>query len=501
MSFNRISKLTLLLLSTFLVIAFTRAKDKWPRIEAEAGKYVDLTVLHNDQASGGEYLEMQSNGRVVWEVQIPDSGWYNLKIRYRAPQGEKENALIINQVKWRAGFGWAPDWSETARSIVLKSGLNILELEANWGGIDIDCLMIEKISLAPKITPHKNIFYTSYPRDLFIKVNAFGRAIESVTVDGQVTSFQKERYPYEEDVWQIRIVAESLAKLTAGQHHVALNFESGESAILQLQVMAKRKPADLTIIAPDVSHGNSVLFLLPDGKTMLVDCGQAFIRDSVIIPLLEKNGISHLDYLVITHYHEDHDSGDKGQTICEKFKVDNFYDYQSFKAGDSLEIGGVQLKILNAFIDGNDENSRSLAFQLKYHDFIYRHDADIYAFNQQAIMQKFPADSVAQVYFANHHFHGSSDTEYLRKLNPEAVLIQAEQTIYARSTYTTTYLKNTVKWLREKRGKIVANLPTVEVGTIVVHVNSASDWSYETYKDSSIPLIPFLRRIPNSVDK
>ena len=492
MRFHRTGKLSIIFLIAFAFIVLVNAKENCGIFEAEAGHYVSLTVLQNDQASGGAYLAMKNSGSVKWEVMLPDSGWYNLKIRYRSPQGEKENTLFINQVKRRTGFGWAPEWTDLVKPVVLRAGQNVIELKSNWGWIDIDCLTFEKIDLQPAITPHKNIFYKILPRDIYIKINAYGRAIGSVTAGEKAITFSKEVFPYEEDAWTIKLEARSLLKLEEGLQVVRVNFTSGESVQFELQVMNRREPADLTIIAPDVSHGNAVLFLLPNGETLLVDCGQSFIRDEVIIPLLEKNGIKHLNYFVLTHYHDDHDSGDKGQTIRERFKPDYFRDYRDFEAGDEMEIGGVRLKVLNAFADGSDENKRSLAFQLIYNGFVYRHDADIYAINQRKIMERFPADSLAQVYFANHHFHGSTDEEYLRIMNPDVVLIQAEQAIYARSAYTKIYRKYFVEWMKKNRQKIVESLPAIEVGTTVIRINSGEDWTYETYKDCAAPFIPFL---------
>jgi len=34
----------------------------------------------------------------------------------------------------------------------------------------------------------------------------------------------------------------------------------------------------------------------------------------------------------------------------------------------------------------------------------------------------------------------------------------------------------------------------LEVGTVVIRVNDANDWTYETYKDTLTPVIPFLRK-------
>ena len=483
------------------VFHFLQAADLPIIIEAEYGQYTDYKLLSDNKASNGQYLEMKSSGSAKWEFQIPKDGWYNLKIRYRSPQGEKENTIIKNGITLRTGFGWTENWTNLERPLILKKGVNIIELLPKWGNIDIDCISIENVALIPEVTPHKNIFYSSFPRDIILKLKTYGREIESLTITGQPLLFSKEKYEYEEDTWMLCIKAESLVGLKSGEQTIQIHYNFGESTSFILEVFEKREPAQMTIIAPDISHGNAVLILLPNGEIMLVDCAQAYYRDAVLIPLLEKNGIDRIDYFILTHYHEDHDGGDKGQTILNKFKVEHFRDYRNFMAGDEMEIGGAQFKVLNAFSDGTDENTRSLAFRMEYNGFVYQHDADIYAKNQQQIMEKYPDNVRANVYSANHHFHGSTDENYLRLMQPDLVFIQAEQAIYARSAYMEKYLKQSVNWLKENKNKIVENLPMIEVGTAVIRVNSSDDWSYETYKDCNVPFIPFLPQNKNLAEK
>lgn len=484
-----------------VLVHFLQATDLPITIEAEDGQYTDYKLLSDNNASNGKYLEMKNIGNAKWEFQIPEDGWYSLKVRYRSPQGEKENTIIKNGITLRTGFGWTENWADPERPLILNKGVNTIELLPKWGNIDIDYLRIEKTTLTPVVTPHKNIFYTSFPRDIFLKVNLYGCRIKSLTINGQSLQFTKEKYNFEEDAWMLQIKAESLVGLTPGDQTIKINYNSGEPTIFTLKVLDKREPAQLTIIAPDISHGAAVLILLPNGETMLVDCAQAYYRDAVLIPLLEKNGIDRIDYFILTHYHEDHDGGDKGQTILNKFKVEHFRDYRNFMAGDEMEIGGVHFKILNAFSDGTDENTRSLAFRMEYNGFVYQHDADIYAKNQHTIMENYPDDVKANVYSANHHFHGSTDENYLRLMQPDVVLNQAEQAIYARSAYIEKYLKQSVNWLKENNNKVVENLPMLEVGTAVIRVNSGDDWSYETYKDCSVPFIPFLPTNKNLAEK
>ncbi len=85
-------------------------------------------------------------------------------------------------------------------------------------------------------------------------------------------------------------------------------------------------PADvhagqLEVMAIDVSQGDSLLVVFPNGKTMLVDAGglsgmtnmkrkpQIDMGEDVVSPYLWSRRITHLDYAVLTHGHSDHMGG------------------------------------------------------------------------------------------------------------------------------------------------------------------------------------------------
>ncbi|MDD5062981.1 MAG: hypothetical protein PHN44_11950, partial [Candidatus Marinimicrobia bacterium] len=62
MRFHHTGKLSIIFLIAFAFIALVNAKENCGIFEAEAGHYVSLTVLQNDQASGGAYLAMKNSG-------------------------------------------------------------------------------------------------------------------------------------------------------------------------------------------------------------------------------------------------------------------------------------------------------------------------------------------------------------------------------------------------------------------------------------------------------
>lgn len=59
----------------------------------------------------------------------------------------------------------------------------------------------------------------------------------------------------------------------------------------------------------DVGQGDSEFLALPDGKTMLIDAGEAEAGPSVVSYVQDTLGYDHIDYLVATHPHSDHIGG------------------------------------------------------------------------------------------------------------------------------------------------------------------------------------------------
>ena len=86
-------------------------------------------------------------------------------------------------------------------------------------------------------------------------------------------------------------------------------------------------PGDLKVIAIDAEGGASVLYITPDGHSMLVDAGWAArpggpgrtpdapprpatpATADAVLAALKANGLTKLDYLVMSHFHIDHLSG------------------------------------------------------------------------------------------------------------------------------------------------------------------------------------------------
>jgi len=463
-------------------------------IEAENTSYSDFSLVSDSSASQGKYLKINNSGHAKWNFKVGEEGYYQLSIRYRSPQGDNEQYLTKNSIKRAVGFAISKDWKQFSMNVHLISGANSILLEPSWGNIDIDYLRVDTTSVSQSIAPRKNIFYKNGLADLTIKVNHFGAVLKTIILDKNNISFTSKEYPFQEDASVVTIPRYGLQNLPVGTHKLKFNFMNEAVCEYQLNIRTSSQPTGLTIVVPHVDHGSSVIFLLSNGKTILVDCAKNWARDSIIIPLLNQLGVKTIDYFFITHYHDDHDSDDKGQKIKTLFYVKNFYDNISVSTGDTMSLDGARLKILNSAQYGGSENERSLSFKLEYNGFVYVHGGDTYAVNQRQIMKQFPNDLHADVFYANHHFHGSVDVEYIRAVRPSLVLIQAQEAIYARSAYMQSFNEDVVNYLKTNENHFIEALPCLEVGTVVIRVNSEDDWTYETTSDQQYIAIPFLGR-------
>jgi competence protein ComEC len=81
----------------------------------------------------------------------------------------------------------------------------------------------------------------------------------------------------------------------------------------------------------DVGWGNATLILTPSGQTMLIDTGDRETASNVV-SVLQRVGVKQIDYLLITHYHSDHNGA--VPQIAAKFPIQTIVDH-----GANVEFG------------------------------------------------------------------------------------------------------------------------------------------------------------------
>ena len=76
------------------------------------------------------------------------------------------------------------------------------------------------------------------------------------------------------------------------------------------QTRAPKPSGELQVHVLDVGpiEGDSILIVLPSGKSVLIDAGDAG-KGKVVLDALKRYKIDHLDYFIATHPHPDHMGG------------------------------------------------------------------------------------------------------------------------------------------------------------------------------------------------
>src|SRR6266550_256280 len=135
-----------------------------------------------------------------------------------------------------------------------------------------------------------------------------------------------------------------------------------------LAVAAAAQTRNLEIYWIDVEGGASTLFVSPTGESLLFDTGFPGNGDrdaKRIYAAAQKAGLKQIDHVVISHWHADHEGGlgalskmipigkfyDHGNGV-EQVDRERLEDYKTLagskrtilKAGDSISLGGVQVR-------------------------------------------------------------------------------------------------------------------------------------------------------------
>lgn len=197
----------------------------------------------------------------------------------------------------------------------------------------------------------------------------------------------------------------------------------------------------LTIHYLDVGQGNAIL-LQSEGQSMLID-GGARKSSSFVVSYLEKQNIKKLDYVLISHFDEDHLAGAVG--ALHKFPVNTLItpDYeadsnifQSYKKtvqekgyeavhpkqGQEFSLGSAKFRIISPVAYGHeDENQDSVGVILENGEQKFFIGGDIGLESEKEILDS-GADIQADVMLMNHHGSHVSE-EFFKKISPSYSVI------------------------------------------------------------------------------
>ncbi|MBQ8592109.1 MAG: MBL fold metallo-hydrolase [Lachnospiraceae bacterium] len=231
----------------------------------------------------------------------------------------------------------------------------------------------------------------------------------------------------------------------------------------------------------DVGQGDATL-IVNDEYTMLIDAGDDS-KGTTIQNYLQKQGIEKLNYLILTHQHEDHIGG--ADVILTKFEIDtlimtddtmdtaayrNVIDAMEYRniqnilpvVGAEYTLGDANFTIIAPIHNnyGDNINNRSIGLLLQHGEnrFLFTGDAEADA--EWDLLQS-GMDLSCDVYQAGHHGSSTSSTAaFMEKVLPKyAVISCADGNDYGQphAEVLNTLRENGVKLFR-----------TDEQGTVVV---------------------------------
>ncbi|MCQ2413133.1 MAG: MBL fold metallo-hydrolase [Sphaerochaetaceae bacterium] len=189
--------------------------------------------------------------------------------------------------------------------------------------------------------------------------------------------------------------------------------------------------------------GDCTLFAFPNGQTMLVDVGMEG-NSRLLIPNLQSLGVTTIDYLVLTHPHDDHCYGlTDSVNVLNSFDVRHVYytgahnkawenenmieelclkygiPLSTLSCGDSLDIGEVHVDVVSPlrdvigkYCEGNDGvNAVSIVMRLKYKDRAVLMTGDTNYMQEERFVTDFPELLKADVLKIQHHGAWNSNTQ------------------------------------------------------------------------------------------
>src|ERR687895_2308031 len=229
--------------------------------------------------------------------------------------------------------------------------------------------------------------------------------------------------------------------------------EPTPSANSSVEITLEIQPSqNLTMSFIDVGPGDSILVILPNTKTLLIDGGERQSSGKVL-STLQEYGLSYIDVIVATHPHADHigglidvintvnvgqvlDSGQIHTTQTFEDLLDAIYNKQiplrSVSEGESINLDpAVKIDVLNppaSIPEGSNNeaefNDNSVVLKLTYGNFSALLTGDMEERNEARLVFNNATILDADVLKAGHHgSRTSSSLAFLNAVTPEVVII------------------------------------------------------------------------------
>ena len=225
-------------------------------------------------------------------------------------------------------------------------------------------------------------------------------------------------------------------------------FRRAEILILLVIVLIFNfKPSgELEVNFIDVGQGDCAVVLTPHRKCLIFDTGgvreKVFdIGDRVVVPYLKHEGVREVEYIFLTHVHEDH-SGGAGAVIKQMpvreiitagepkeeyaavfgISEKSLNNLRAGKSGEVFNIDGVEVEIIFAPNVGIG-NEISNVYKIRYGDITFLITGDLIIENENEILREGVDVSSTVLKVGHHGSKTSSSMEFLQAVKPACAVI------------------------------------------------------------------------------
>lgn len=229
---------------------------------------------------------------------------------------------------------------------------------------------------------------------------------------------------------------------------ISFNVLSVNDIYSKIDVMngVERQDAEFTVYYLDVGQSDCTIITCDD-MTMVIDTGSKF-RNIEIKSALFTLGIKQIDYLVITHPHDDHMSNaseiienyDVKNILMPKISADNQVDSPiystlintiakydvnplSVTSGDNFQLGNASVQVVAPIKQNKNLNNMSLVLKISYGETAFLFQGDVEKTVENDVLSN-DIDISADVIKIGHHGSNTSTGEkYLENVGPDYAVV------------------------------------------------------------------------------
>lgn len=394
--------------------------------------------------------------------------------RLKPPAGKFTGWLLGLRIQWLIALGMLP------LSVVLFQQGSLVSPLANMLAIPLVGMIIVPLALLASLL---NVVSAEASLWLFSQTSTILSLVWALLLwlaDSPFASWQRSSVPL-----VISILAIMGALLLLLPKGIVIGY-SGFILLLPIMLYQPPKPGlgEFWVDVLDVGQGLSVL-VQTHNKTLLYDTGAKFsprfdIGQRVIVPYLNYIGVSHLNYLLISHGDNDHAGG--ADAVMQMLDVEVLIaESEVFKqksrlasrdkiceAGRRWEWDGVNFEILHPAGIYQKSNNRSCVLKISNANSGFLMAGDIERKAETQMLKLASTKIAADILLVPHHgSNTSSSPAWLEMINPQVAIVSAG--------YKNRFSHPTQKILQRYQQRGIEVINTAQAGMIQLKFGAVNE--------------------------